>query len=86
MISTNIIREKQVNSVLGYAEISYKSQMFLNISGRNDWSSALQKPNNSFFYPSASLGVMVSEMAKLPDFISFLKLRGSWANIQQIRF
>ncbi|HMF71397.1 MAG TPA: hypothetical protein VK616_07965, partial [Flavitalea sp.] len=81
VISTNIIREKQVNSVLGYAEISYKSQVFLNISGRNDWSSALQKPNNSFFYPSASLGVVVSEMAKLPDFFNFLKFRGSWANI-----
>ncbi len=81
VISTNIIREKQVNSLLGYAELSYKSQVFLNVSGRNDWSSALQKPNNSFFYPSASLGVVVSEMAKLPDFINFLKLRGSWANI-----
>jgi TonB-linked SusC/RagA family outer membrane protein len=81
VISTNVIREKQVNSVLGYAEISYKNQVFLNLSGRNDWSSALQKPNNSFFYPSASLGLVVSEMTKLPDFFSFLKLRGSWANI-----
>lgn len=81
VVSTNLIREKQVNSVLGYAEIAYKNQVFLNLSGRNDWSSALQKPNNSFFYPAASVGIVVSEMTRLPDFFSFLKLRGSWANI-----
>jgi TonB-linked SusC/RagA family outer membrane protein len=81
IVSTNVIREKQVNSVLGYAELGWKNQIFLNLSGRNDWSSALQKPNNSFFYPSASVGVVASEMVKLPSFFSFLKFRGSWANI-----
>lgn len=81
VISTNQIREKQVNSVLGYAEFGYRNRIFLNVSGRNDWSSALQKPNNSFFYPSASLGVVASEMMKLPSFFTFLKFRGSWANI-----
>jgi TonB-linked SusC/RagA family outer membrane protein len=79
--STNVLLEKQVNSVLGYAELSWKNQIFLNVSGRNDWSSALQKPNNSFFYPSASVGIIASEMVKLPSVISFLKFRGSWANI-----
>lgn len=79
--SSNKLLEKQVNSVLGYAEVSYKDQIFLNVSGRNDWTSALQKPNNSFFYPSASLGIIASEMVQLPTVISFLKFRGSWANI-----
>jgi len=79
--STNFLMEKQVNSVLGYAELSYKNSVYLNLSGRNDWTSSLQKPNNSFFYPSVSLGVIVSEMVNLPSIISFLKLRGSWANI-----
>jgi TonB-linked SusC/RagA family outer membrane protein len=79
--STNVLTEKQVNSALGYAELSWKNQIFLNVSGRNDWSSALQKPNNSFFYPSASVGIIASEMVKLPSVISFLKFRGSWANI-----
>lgn len=81
VISTNKIAEKQVNSVLGYAELSYKNQLFLNLSGRNDWSSALQKPFNSFFYPSASVGIVASEMVRMPELISFLKFRGSWANI-----
>ncbi len=79
--SENELIERQVNSVLGYAELSYKNQIYLNLTGRNDWSSTLQKPNNSFFYPSASLGVIVSEMVTLPEVISFVKLRGSWANI-----
>lgn len=81
VVAVNTVREKQVNSVLGYAELGWKNQIFLNLSGRNDWSSALQKPNNSFFYPSASLGIVASEMVKLPDFWTFLKFRGSWANI-----
>lgn len=81
ILSTNLIREKQVNSVLGYAELAYKNQIFLNLSGRNDWSSALQKPFNSFFYPAASIGIVASEMVNLPSFFSFLKFRSSWANI-----
>ncbi len=79
--SENELVERQVNSVLGYGELSYKNQIYLNLTGRNDWSSTLQKPNNSFFYPSASLGVIVSEMIKMPELISYVKLRGSWANI-----
>ena len=79
--TTNFMVEKQVNSVLGYAELSWKNQIFLNISGRNDWTSSLQKPYNSFFYPSVSLGVIVSDMIKFPDLISYVKLRGSYANI-----
>jgi hypothetical protein len=81
VIATNLAREKQVNSVLGYAELGYKNMVYLNLSGRNDWSSALQKPYNSFFYPSASLGLIVSEMTRLPSIFSFMKLRASWAKI-----
>lgn len=77
----NTLYENQVNSLYGYAEIGYKSIAYINLTGRNDWTTTLQKPNNSFFYPSASLSVIVSEIFKLPEFISLLKLRGSYANI-----
>lgn len=79
--STNNISEKQVNSAYGYAEIGYKNRIYLNLTGRNDWTSALQKPYNSFFYPSVSAGIIASEMVRLPSFISYFKLRGSWADI-----
>jgi TonB-linked SusC/RagA family outer membrane protein len=79
--STNNLTEKQVNSAYGTAEIGFKDMVFLNLSGRNDWTSALQKPHNSFFYPSVSLAVIASEMFRLPTAVSFLKLRGAYANI-----
>jgi TonB-linked SusC/RagA family outer membrane protein len=73
--------EKQTSSVFGYVDLGYKNMAYLNFSARNDWTSTLQKPYNSFFYPSVSLSVIASEIIKMPQFISFVKLRSSFANI-----
>lgn len=73
--------EKQTSSVFGYIDLGYKNMAYLNFSARNDWTSTLQKPYNSFFYPSVSLSVIGSEIVQLPAVISFWKLRGSFANI-----
>ncbi|MDD4516113.1 SusC/RagA family TonB-linked outer membrane protein [Massilibacteroides sp.] len=73
--------KKQVNSVLGNAQIGYKSMLYLDVTGRNDWSSTLPSNNWSYFYPSVSLSAIVSEMVKLPEQITYLKLRGSWAQV-----
>jgi TonB-linked SusC/RagA family outer membrane protein len=77
----NSLLESQVSSVFGYADIGYRNMVYLNITGRNDWTSTLQKPYNTFFYPSVSLSVIGSEIVKLPSLISFFKLRGAYANI-----
>ena len=77
----NTLVESQVGSVFGYTDIGYKNMVYLNFSARNDWTSTLQKPFNSFFYPSVSLSVIGSEIVKLPEVISYFKLRGSYANI-----
>lgn len=57
----------------------------MDLTGRNDWSSALATPfsvdNTSFFYPSVSTSFIVSEVMDLPQYISFAKLRGSWAQV-----
>lgn len=82
VVSSNYLAEKEVRSVYGIVDLGYKNMVFLNLSGRNDWSSSLPKPNNSFFYPSASLGLVVSEMVKMPAVVSFVKLRGAWADIR----
>ena len=79
--STNSLSEREVKSVYGYTDIGYKRMIYLNVSLRNDWTSTLQKPYNSFFYPSASLGLIVSEMINMPTFISFAKLRGAYADV-----
>jgi hypothetical protein len=79
--TSNSISEREVRSVFGYADIAFKRMVYLNVSLRNDWSSTLQKPNHSFFYPSTSLGVIISELMEMPQFISLVKIRGSLADI-----
>lgn len=78
---TTTIRKKRVNSLYFSANLAYENKLFLDVSGRNDWSSTLPKQNRSFFYPSVSLSAVMNEIVKLPKFISFLKLRASWAQV-----
>ena len=71
---------QKINSWFGTGDISYNDYLFLNFTGRNDWASVLPIKNNSIFYPSASLSALVHSMGNFdPSGISFLKLRGSWA-------
>lgn len=60
-------------------DLGYKSYLTANITGRVDKSSALPANNNSYFYPSFNLASVVSDYIKLPQAISFLKIRGSYA-------
>lgn len=73
--------KKEIQSVFGNLNVGYKSQLYLDITGRNDWSSTLPPTNRSYFYPSISLSAIISEMVKLPETIDFLKLRASWAQV-----
>ena len=78
---TTTIRKKRVNSLYFVANLSYMEKLFLDITGRNDWSSTLPKKNRSFFYPSVSVSAMVNQLVQLPSWISYLKVRGSWAQV-----
>lgn len=71
--------KRKINSLYAFANFSYKNFLFLDITGRNDWSSTLPKDNNSYFYPSVGLSAIVSDMVELPEMFSFVKLRGGWA-------
>ena len=72
--------EKQVNSLYGFLNLSYRNYLFLDITCRNDWSSTLPLDNNSYFYPSATLSFIATEAFKINwGFVSFLKVRGSAA-------
>ncbi len=77
----NTLSQKKVNSLYGTADINFRKAIFLGITARNDWSSALPIKNNSYFYPSVSLSTVVSELVNMPHFIPFLKIRGSWAQV-----
>ncbi len=79
--ATNQIVNRRLYGVYGELNLSYKNYLFLGVTGRNDWSSTLPKGNNSFFYPSANLAFVFSEVTKMPDFISYGKLRVSAAQV-----
>ncbi len=77
--SYNVV-ESVINSVYGSASLGFKNYLFLDASLRNDWSSTLPVQNNSFSYPSVGLGLVVSDALGIRnDYLSYLKLRGSWA-------
>ncbi|MEX0360773.1 MAG: SusC/RagA family TonB-linked outer membrane protein, partial [Allomuricauda sp.] len=73
--------EREINSLYAFANLSYKNMLFLDVTGRNDWSSTLPEDNNSYFYPSVGVSAIVSDMFELPEAISFVKLRGGWAKV-----
>ncbi len=73
---------KEVQSVFAAATFGYKNYLYLDVTGRNDWSSTLVNTNNlSFFYPSVGVTGIISEMTTLPEFISFAKVRASYAQV-----
>jgi len=72
----------ELQSVFGQANFGYKNWLFLDLTGRNDWSSTLPANNNSYFYPSASLSWILSDALGITsNFLSFLKIRGSYAEV-----
>lgn len=74
----------QTKSLFASVELGYKSAYYLTLTGRNDWPSQLAGPNSvktSFFYPSIGTSFILSEIFNLPEQISYLKLRGSFASV-----
>lgn len=78
--SSGSISKYQTNSLYGKAGVSWKSTVFLEATGRNDWASTLAKDERSYFYPSVAGSFIVSELLPMPkSWFSFWKLRASWA-------
>ncbi len=77
--SSYYLNEKEINSLFAFGELGYKNQLFLTLTGRNDWFSTLDPRNNNIFYPSVGLSYVLSDGMALPSWISFAKLRGAWA-------
>ena len=68
------------NSLYGFATVGFKDFLFLDVTGRNDWSSTLPSTNWSYFYPSAGLTWVITDMLdNEPSWLTFAKLRGSYA-------
>ena len=73
--------DKSIYSIYGMTSLSYRNIAFIDITGRNDWSSTLPKENRSYFYPSVSTSLLISKMMNLPDWVSLIKLRSGWAEV-----
>lgn len=83
--SAKIEGTKRMLSGIFSFSASWKNQLYLDITGRNDWSSSLVYANGtgnySYFYPSVSGSWLISQSFNLPEWISFAKVRGSWAQV-----
>ncbi len=75
------ISERAINSVYGLINLSYRDMVYLDVTGRNDWSSTLPVNNRSYFYPSASLSVLANQVFSLPKSINLAKLRAGIARV-----
>ena len=74
--------QKVVNSAYGMANIGFKDIVYLDLTARNDWSSTLPVENRSYFYPSASLSVLVNELFSKPiNNLNMLKIRAGVAQV-----
>lgn len=71
--------KSRINSLYGTAEIGYKGIAFINVTGREDWFSVYNPANNSVFYPSVSGSFIFSELLSKQNWLSYGKLRASWA-------
>jgi TonB-linked SusC/RagA family outer membrane protein len=81
-ISTTPTNNKTaINSFMGSADFSYKNFAYLTVTGRQDWFSTLSPQNNNIFYPSVGGSFVLSEAFKLPQSISYAKVRASWAQV-----
>lgn len=78
--NSNTSNKKRILGAYGEIGLSYKNFLYLNATGRNDWSSTLPVANRSYFYPSVSSSFVFTELWK-PSFLSYGKLRASWANV-----
>ncbi|UII20609.1 SusC/RagA family TonB-linked outer membrane protein [Fulvivirga ligni] len=81
IMGSNLLREKSIRSVYGTVELDFLNSIFLNFSARNDWSSTLPTSTNSYFYPSASLSAVLSELMSFPQAMDYFKVYGSWSQV-----
>ena len=83
-LTGNNAYQRQTNSLYGMLSLSWKNAIFLDVTGRNDWSSTLSKARRSFFYPSVSGSVALNdlfEFGRTNGLINLMKVRASWAQV-----
>lgn len=80
LVYSSYMSERGINSVYALGNFGFKDMLYLDVTARNDWSSTLPIDNRSYFYPSASLSFLLSELVDIPK-VDLFKLRGGWARV-----
>lgn len=83
-IDEGIDNRRTTQSVFGTAQLGWHESLFLDVTARNDWSSTLaytHSKNSGFFYPSVGLTWVLNKSLKMPQWVDFGKIRGSWAKV-----
>ena len=75
IVTSSYSSEKAINSLYSFAQLDYDGTYYMDITGRNDWSSTLPANNNSYFYPSLSFSALIDKVISMPDWVSQAKLR-----------
>lgn len=73
-------KSPQVQSLYATATLGYRNYLYLDVTARNDWSSALPKENQSYFYPSVGISAILSDMIKMPQWVTYGKARITYAS------
>ena len=82
LTSSNDFYRLRQYGLYGSIQLDYRRWAFLNITGRNDWSSTLPVDNNSYFYPSVTASVLLSEaLGWRSKAVNYLKIRGGWSQV-----
>ncbi|GCB35251.1 SusC/RagA family TonB-linked outer membrane protein [Bacteroides faecalis] len=83
-IDQKIDARRQLQSVFGTAQLGYREGVYLDLTARNDWSSTLaytRHEKTGFFYPSVGISFLIDKWIKLPEWISFAKIRGTYSKV-----
>ncbi|MDO6433194.1 SusC/RagA family TonB-linked outer membrane protein [Flavitalea sp. BT771] len=82
LVSLNNFSKLKTYSIFGSAQLSFRNYAFLNFTSRNDWASTLPIQNLSYFYPSVSASLVLSDAFDIKsDVLSYAKIRGGWSKV-----
>lgn len=78
---SNLRSQRGINSLYATTNLGWRETVFLDLTARNDWSSTLPSVDRSYFYPSASLSVLLNEFIDMGNKVDMIKIRGGWAQV-----
>ena len=81
LVFSNYSFQKAIYSVYGLASVGYKNMAYIDLTARNDWSSTLPVENRSYFYPSASVSILLNQVLQMPSYVNLFKIRAGAAQV-----